>query len=134
MPTRDDDLPEVLAVAAAEPTAIERGDAEAYLALLSDEAVFLAPNTPAKRGAELRAWLSQFVRDASVEWLEYHHGETVVSGDLAVHDYAYVWRVTTKSTGNSTVSRGKGIEVFCRKPGGPWKLLRNAWNADPDPD
>jgi ketosteroid isomerase-like protein len=133
MTSNEQDLRAVLAVAAAEPAAAAEGDSEAYLALLAEDAVFLAPNTPAKAGAELRAWLSDFVHDASVEWLEYHDGETVVSGDLAVHDYAYVWRVTTRRTGQSVVGRGKGIQVLRRQPGGAWKLFRNIWNTEPPP-
>ena len=131
MPSHEDELREVLAVASAEGKAIAEGNAEQYLSLLATDAVYLPPNTQAKAGCDLRSWLSQFVREASVEWLEYNDGPTVISGDLAVHDYAYLWRVTSRATGQSAVGRGKGLQVLSRQPDGSWKLFRNIWNADP---
>jgi ketosteroid isomerase-like protein len=126
-----DELQELLAAAKREGTVIATGDIEGYLDLLADDAVFLPPKTPVKAGSELRVWLREFLQASSVEWLEYVHGASVISGNLAVHDYAYVWRVTPKSGAQPVVGRGKGLQVFSRQPGGPWKLLRNVWNANP---
>ncbi len=131
MRNREDDLHDVLAVASAEPKVIAQADADRYLELLADDAVYLPPNAAAKTGSELRSWLSQFVRDASVEWLEYQDGATTISGDLAVHDYSYVWRVTPRKGGEATIGRGKGVQVLSRQADGAWKLLRNIWNAGP---
>jgi ketosteroid isomerase-like protein len=108
------------------------GDVEGYLDLLSADAVYLPPNSPPKTGSELRAWLGDFLQTSVVEWLEYKDGATAVSGDLAVHDYAYVWRVTPRAGGQSVLGRGKGVQVLRRVPGGWWKLLRNVWNATPE--
>ena len=126
-----DDREQVLAAAKREAAVVASGDIEGYLDLLADDAAFLPPNTPVKSGPELRAWLRGFLDSSSVEWLEYVDGGSVISGDLAVHDYAYVWRVTPKSGAQPIVGRGKGLQVYSRRPGGPWKLLRNIWNANP---
>ena len=131
MRTLEDDRAQVMAAAEREAAVIAAGDIDRYLDLLADDAVFLPPNTAAKTGSELRAWLREFLATSSVEWLEYVDGATVVSSDLAFHDYAYVWNVTPKSGARPILGRGKGIQVFSRQPGGAWKLLRNVWNANP---
>jgi ketosteroid isomerase-like protein len=125
------DRHQVLALAKREADVIASGDVEGYLDLLADDAVFLPPNTHARTDGELREWLREFLQTSSVEWLEYIDGVTMVSGDLAFHDYAYVWRVTPKAGGQPILGRGKGMQVFCRLPSGSWRLLRNVWNANP---
>jgi ketosteroid isomerase-like protein len=131
MSTSVDDLQQVVTAAKRETEVIASGDIDGYLGLLADDAVFLPPNTPAKAGRELRTWLRDFLQRASVEWLDYADGASIVSGDLAIHDYSYVWRVTPKAGGQPVVGRGKGLQAYRRLPNGTWKLLRNVWNADP---
>jgi ketosteroid isomerase-like protein len=126
-----DDLAQALAEAQREPAMMAAGDVEGYLSLLAAEAIYLPPNSPPKTGSELRAWLGEFLRSSVVEWLEYKDGATTVSGDLAVHDYSYVWRVTPRAGGQPVLGRGKGIQVLQRVSGRSWKLLRNVWNATP---
>ncbi len=123
----------VVAVTDEEVAAIRAGDIRRYLAILSDDAVFLPPNSPPIKGDDLREWLRDFVQRFVVEWLDFVHGETIVISDLAYHDYAYSWRVTPKAGGEPSVSHGKGLHVVRRQPDGVWKLVRNIWNARPAP-
>ena len=125
------DLAQALATAQREGAVMAAGDVDGYLDLLSTDAIYLPPNAPPKSGSELRAWLAEFLRTSVVEWLEYKDGATEVSGDLAVHDYSYVWRVTPRAGGQSALGRGKGIQVLHRDSGGAWKVVRNVWNATP---
>jgi ketosteroid isomerase-like protein len=111
---------------------VASGDIPGYLSLLANDAAFLPPNSTPKSGEELRTWLRQFLEECSVDWLEFTHGKTVISGDLAVHDYSYTWRVTNKGDGHTILSHGKGIQVYRRVCTSEWKLLRNIWNADPE--
>jgi ketosteroid isomerase-like protein len=131
MQDKDRELKAVLEVAKREPAAMSAGDVESHLSLLADSAIYMPPGGPAKEGQELRDWLADFDRSSSIEWLSYDHGETRVSGDLAFHDYAYAWRVTSKVDGKSVTGRGKGIQILARSSDGAWKLIRNIWNADP---
>jgi ketosteroid isomerase-like protein len=126
-----DDLAEALATARREAAVMAAGDIEAYLDLLAADAIYLPPNSAPKSGSELRAWLGEFLRTFVVQWLSYEDGATTLSGDLAVHDYAYEWRVTPRAGGQSVLGRGKGIQVLHRVSGGSWKFLRNIWNATP---
>ena len=125
------ELQAVLEVAKAEPAAMSAGDIDRHMSLLADSAVYMPPGGPAKEGRELRDWLADFDRSSAIEWLSYTHGETQISGDLAFHDYAYEWRVTSKADGKSVTGRGKGVQIFARSPDGAWKILRNIWNPDP---
>jgi ketosteroid isomerase-like protein len=125
------DLAQVLAVAQRESAVMAAGDLQGWLDLLAADAIYLPPNSPPKSGSELRAWLAEFLRTSVVEWLEYQDGATEVSGDLAVHDYSYIWRVTPRAGGQPVLGRGKGIQVLHRGSGGAWKVVRNVWNATP---
>lgn len=127
----NEELQAVLAVAKREPAAMSGGDIEGHLSLLADSAIYMPPGGTSKEGRELRDWLAQFLRSSSVEWINYEHGHTQISEDLALYDYAYEWRVTSKSQGESVVGRGKGIQIFTRVSDGSWKLIRNIWNSNP---
>jgi ketosteroid isomerase-like protein len=114
-----------------ETAAIADGNRDAYFAVLTEDAVFMPPNTPAKTGAELRKWLDDFLRSISVRWLDFAHDETVVAGDLACHAFTCRWRVTPRSGGDSKVLRFKGLHLLRRGADGAWKIHREIWNTDP---
>ncbi len=122
---------QVVAVAAAERTAMSRGDCHEYFALLAADAVFLPPNTTAKSGPELRAWLKEFLDQFDIEWLDWNDGEVVVSGNYAYHDYVYTMKSTPRSGGPPVIGHGKGLEIVRRESDGSWKIVRNIWNAVP---
>jgi len=125
------DLQAVIALSEAEKTAVESGDADAYLSILTDSCIFMPPNALRKEGEELRDWLRDFLVTMRADWIEYSHGHTEISGNLAWHDYSYVWRVTPRAGGEGIVGRGKGIQIYRRDPDGQWKLARNIWNSNP---
>jgi ketosteroid isomerase-like protein len=114
-----------------EVAAMGAGDLGQYVALLTDDAVLLAPNTPPKAGAELRQWLGEFLQRVRVEWLSFVHDEVAVSGDLGYHVYSYTWRTSPKGGGEPTVSSGKGLHIVRRGADGAWRIAREIWNANP---
>jgi ketosteroid isomerase-like protein len=124
---------QILAPIAEERSAIATGDAGRYFAALADNALFLPPNTSAKTGAELRAWLGAFVHDFRAEWLSFVSSEVQVFGEAAYHVYSYRWRVTPVGGGNVTVASGKGLHILRRQPDGQWKIAREIWNSTPEP-
>lgn len=125
------EIQKVIAVSEREAAVMRSGNMNEYLTILSEGAVFMPPNTAAKRGEELRQWLREFVDSNFVEWPRFEHGETMVAGDLALHEYVYTMKVTPKSGGNPVVGYGKGLHVLRREADGAWKVLRNIWNARP---
>jgi ketosteroid isomerase-like protein len=131
--TSDIDRKWVIEVADEEAGAMAAGDMHRYGAILADDAVFMPPNSAAKIGVELRQWLGDFLEQFSTEWLALAHGETVVVGDFAFHDYTYSMRFTPRAGGEPGVGHGKGLHVLRRQPDGSWKIVRNVWNAAPPP-
>jgi ketosteroid isomerase-like protein len=131
MPEAIGDLQSIHAVIDRETAAIAAGDGSAYFAVLTDDAVFMPPNAPARTGADLRHWLGEFLRSVSVQWLSFVHDETVVAGDLACHAFTCSWRVTPKAGGDSRVLQFKGLHVLRRGADGAWKIHREIWNTNP---
>jgi ketosteroid isomerase-like protein len=127
------DQEQIIALMKQEIKAMSGGSPDDFFAILADDAVLMPPGIGPKKGTALRGWMRDFIQNFAVEWLQWVSIETVVSGDLAFHSYAYNWRVTRKSGGAPTVSHGKGIHIFRRDAGGQWKLAREMWNASPAP-
>jgi ketosteroid isomerase-like protein len=121
----------VFAVTEEEVAAIESGDIDRYLALLSDDAVFMPQNVAAKTGCDLRQWLRDFLDQVTIKYLQFTHGETVIRNDLACHAYSCSWTATPKSGGQPALMRFKGMHVLRRMPEGIWRISRSIWNTDP---
>lgn len=119
------------AVSDQEAAVMRSGDMSTYLAILCEDAVYLPPNASTKRGEELRQGLREFVNSNLVEWPRFEHGETIIGGDLAFHEYIYTMKVTPKAGGQPATGYGNGMQVLRREADGAWKILRNIWNARP---
>ncbi len=117
-----------------EVAAIEENDIKRYLAVLSEDALFLPPDLPSIGGEELHAWLREFLEQWKIEWLGYRHDETEVCGDLAFHRFSYSWRLVPKNGGQLQVSHGKGLHILRRSADGDWKIARETRNARPTPN
>jgi ketosteroid isomerase-like protein len=131
--TAEVDRQRVIAVTDEEAAAIEASDFKRFLALLTDDALFMPPNLHTKAGEGLREWLRDFVDRYSVEYLKLTHDEMVVEGSLAYHRFVYGWKVTPKVGGETKVGHGKGMHILRRQPDGAWKIAREIWNAIPAP-
>lgn len=126
------DSENILEVLEQEVAAIGAGDARSYRAILDDEAVFMPPNGPARRGEDLRRWLEEFLQEIAVRWIEHDHLETVIEGGLAYHTFACSWQATRKKGGESRALHFKGLHILRRQPGGAWKITREIWNTSPE--
>ncbi len=121
----------VLAAIGIERDAMESGDIDRYLAVLTDDAIFLPPNSPSKTGAELRSWLRGFLEGFRVEWLSFVSTEMLIAGEMAFHSYTYTWRVCARAGGEPTIAAGKGVHLLRRQLDGSWRIAREIWNGNP---
>lgn len=121
----------VLAAIREERDALQTGDIDQYLAVLTDDAIFMPPNSLSKTGAELRSWLRGFLGAFRVEWLCFTSTETLLADEIAFHSYTYTWRVCARAGGEPTVASGKGVHLLRRQPDGSWKIAREMWNSNP---
>jgi ketosteroid isomerase-like protein len=114
-----------------EKSAVAAGDPAAYFAVLTEDAIFMPPQSLAKSGEELRNWLAAFLRDFHIEWLSFISTELEVVENLAWHTFTYTWRATPRSGGEGKMASGKGLHILRRQVDGSWKIAREIWNDVP---
>lgn len=124
---------QVLQTTEEEVKAVESGEIERYLPLLTEDAVFMPQNQTTKTGAELRPWLRAFLERVSIRYTRFDHGETIVRDDLAVHSYSCEWIATPRPSGKALTTAFKGMQVLRRASDGSWKIAMHIWNTDPEP-
>jgi ketosteroid isomerase-like protein len=125
------DYQRILEITKEEVRAVEAGDLDKYLSLLSADAVFMPQNATVKAGEELRAWLRDFLGHFTIQYRHFAHEETIVRDDLACHTYTCSWIATPRSGGEPKPASFKGIHVFRRQADGSWTIARSIWNTDP---
>jgi ketosteroid isomerase-like protein len=128
---RDAACQEVLRVTAEETAAIESGDAEKYLSLLSADAVFLPQNDSIKTGKELQVWMRHFLQRTIIHYLDFRHLDMAVRDDVAYHAYTCRWVALPKIGGPLTETSFKGVQILRRQGNGEWKIAVSIWNANP---
>jgi len=109
--------------------AMNRGDVEAFFDVVSKDAAFFPPNEPAKRGEELREFMSEFLDQYTVHFDRYVDEEIEVAGELAVNHYSYRWTVAPKSGGEPLTAEGHGIRILKQQAGATWKITHEMWSS-----
>ena len=133
-PTHTADLAALEAIAEEYEAAYSAGDADALVALHTDDAVRMPPNAPPVIGkdairASFQATFEQFDGKIALS-LE----EVEVAGDWAFVRGASPVTLTPKAGGEPLQSEGKYISIRKRQPDGSWKIFRTIWNSnDPLP-
>jgi uncharacterized protein (TIGR02246 family) len=110
-----------------------RGDAEAYMRYVADDAVFLAPNLEPIVG---RAAISAFVAGVfkTISVTEVLSNQAPVSSQ----NLGFVWGTydatyTDKAKGTKTPELGNHLFLWQRGTTGEWKLRVAIWNTKPRP-
>jgi ketosteroid isomerase-like protein len=129
----DRDVRTIFELTGEEATAIADGDLAHYLRLLADDAVFMPPNSPERTGQDLRRWLGEFLDNVAIAYHSFHHGETLVAGDLACHVFSCSWTASPKSKQKPALFHFKGLHLLRRQPDGSWRITREIWNLSPAP-
>lgn len=120
-------------VAAQEVAAANAGDIDAFLAVLSDDVVVMAPNEPTHRGADVHEWLRGMFDQVAISLAGYTDEQIVVSGDLAYHAYDFQWTLTPKAGGEPMREVGHGVHILRRQADGSWKITLDTWSSSEPP-
>jgi len=123
----------VRAVIDEEVRAANAGDADAFLAIFSDDAVAIPPNAPAVAGDAVREWVRSLLEQVDIALSSYEDEQLILAGDYAIHHYSFTWTVTPKGGGEAVVERGQGIHILRREQDGSWMITHDIWNSSPAP-
>ena len=114
--------------------AINANSVDQIMAVVTDDIVYLAPNTPEVVGrAAVRGWLQAYFTAYKASWQKTSL-EFVVVGDWAFERYGYKSVDTPTAGGNAVTDTGSGINIYHRDTDGIWRVARDAWaTAQPVP-
>lgn len=113
---------------------INSNNLETFLATITDDAVFLPPNSePVSGKAAVGEWVKGYLAAYETKW-EKTSKEFVVRGDLAYEWYAYASTDTPKAGGPAAGSpvvtdTGNGVNIYRRGGDGVWRVWRDAWTT-----
>ncbi len=103
-----------------------------FLSTITDDVVYVAPNTPVLVGkAVVGEWVRGYLDAYQTRW-EKNTDEFIVRGDLAYERYSYrsvdTPRAGGPAAGTSVVTdQGSGLNIYRRGSDGVWKLARDSW-------
>ncbi len=111
-------------------SAINANDPDAFLATVTDDVVFIAPNSPAIVGkAKLEPWVRDYFDAVETSW-EKTSLEFVVAGDWAFERYSYRVADLPRGGGDVSVETGNGINIYRLGADDVWRVARDAWATD----
>jgi uncharacterized protein (TIGR02246 family) len=127
------DLKAIDVVRDAHVAALTAGDARAWVAQFTDDAVQMPPNAPANVGAaNIASWSQAFLDQFRVRFALVVD-EVRVLGEWAFERGTYTIGLTAKAGGPSMQEIGKYLTVYERKSGNTWRMARDIWNSNSPP-
>jgi uncharacterized protein (TIGR02246 family) len=127
------DLKAIDVVRDAHVAALNAGDARAWVAQFTDDAVQMPPNAPANvGGAKIASWSQAFLDQFRVHFA-LAVDEVRVSGEWAFERGTYIISLTSQAGGPAMQDVGKYLTVYQRKPGNTWRMARDIWNSNAPP-
>jgi uncharacterized protein (TIGR02246 family) len=113
--------------------ALNAGDAEAWAAQFTDDAVQLPPNAPANVGRTMiGSWSKGFLAQFRLQFA-LAVDEVRVLGEWAFERGRYTISLNLKAGGPPMQDIGKYITVYQKKPGDTWRMARDIWNSSNPP-
>jgi ketosteroid isomerase-like protein len=111
--------------------AINSNDVDALLATVTDDVVYLPPNSPAIVGTrDVGQWVGEYFAAFDSKWVK-TSVEFVVRDDLAYEWYTYQSTDTPRDgTGAVVTDRGNGINIYRRGNDGTWRVWRDMWTTE----
>ena len=118
--------------------AINSNKIEQFLTTITDDIVYLAPNSPALVGkAEVGAWVKGYFEAYRTVWVKTSL-EFIVKDDWAYERYSYKSVDTPRADGPAAgtpvvTDTGNGINIYRRDADGKWRVARDGWATDKAP-
>tara|TARA_R110002073_G_scaffold1715_3_gene12361 strand:- start:120596 stop:121123 length:528 start_codon:yes stop_codon:yes gene_type:complete len=110
--------------------AINSNELDQFLSMITEDIVFMAPNSPRLEGKEqVKPWGAGYYDAFHTTWTKTSL-ELVVIGEWAFEQYSYESEDTEKATGLVYRDTGKGIIIYHHDSDGVWRVARDAWNSD----
>ena len=110
--------------------AINSNDLAQFLSTVTDDVIFMAPNSPAMQGkSEVGPWVRGYFEAVETSWQKTTL-EFVVKGDWAYERYAYKVTDTPRAGGDAYSDTGNGVNIYRRGKDGVWRVARDIWATD----
>jgi uncharacterized protein (TIGR02246 family) len=107
--------------------AINSNDPARFLATITDDIVFLPPNSDPIEGKDaVGAWVAGYFEAIQTQWTK-TTVELVVAGELAYEWYRYEVVDTPRDGGSSTTDAGNGVNIYRIDVDGTWRVWRDIW-------
>ncbi|MDQ3544327.1 MAG: nuclear transport factor 2 family protein [Actinomycetota bacterium] len=107
--------------------AINTNDVGRLLATVTDDIVFLPPNSEPIAGKEaVGAWVAGYFEAIQTVWTK-TTVELVVGGDLAYEWYRYHVVDTPRDGGEATTDTGNGVNIYRLDADRTWHVWRDIW-------
>jgi len=111
-------------------SALNKGDVDEIMNILTADHITMAPNEPAFDDmAKLRKWHETRYSLFDVK-IEITSQEIILLGDWAYQYHINSSKAIQKESGDIVTDSGKGIWIWKRQTDGIWKLARSIWNSD----
>jgi uncharacterized protein (TIGR02246 family) len=128
------DVEVIESVRVAHVAAVNGGDAEGWVGAFAEDGVQMPPNAPANVGrVAIRPWVEGFLGAFRCEFA-LGVQEVRVTGDWAFERGGYRILLRSKAGGSPIEDTGKYITIYQRQPAGAWKMARDIWNSDRQPE
>jgi uncharacterized protein (TIGR02246 family) len=108
--------------------AFNEGDLEAFMATVTEDAVYMPPGEPVLIGKEtIRNWYNELFDKISFD-VTISSDEIEICGDWAIQRTTWKGSMIQKDSGETTQAESKNIIIFRRQPDGSWKNSHAIWN------
>jgi len=110
--------------------ACSTGNAELYLSIFTENAVVMAPGSPATIGKDDLQPIIEGLFGLFDLKLPYTVDEVGIPGDWAFARSSFQYSMTPKDGGETNTSAGEELDILKRQADGSWKIYIQCWNFD----
>lgn len=111
-----------------ELAAMNSGDVQGFIDIVTDDVVFDSPNRPAAIGKDAIRSLCEVVFERFDYDATYPADELVVDRDWAFDRGIWIENRTAKEGGEQTQATFGMLQIYRRQSDGSWRLARSIWN------